>query len=156
LDQLFDRITTNPATWREDGLLVVRRRVDPEGELHGCKLRCSEEICKGQELSAFLNEHEEYEKVVYIGDGSNDFCPVVRLRESVIAHSTNTITLTLPFFQTRYGVGPHGKGTTEANYEGRRESGSQVRSGLLGRCLGGGGGFCQAVDYTSMQDLAIE
>jgi Putative Phosphatase len=126
LDQLFDRITTNPATWREDGLLVVRRRVDPEGEQHSCKVGCSPNMCKGEELSAFLKEHGEYEKVVYIGDGSNDFCPVVRLRESVIAHFTNTTILTSPFFQTGYGAGSHRQGTTEANYEGRRERGSQM------------------------------
>jgi pyridoxal phosphate phosphatase PHOSPHO2 len=81
LSQLFDRITTNPATWKDDGLLEVRRRVDPEGDQHNCKVGCSPNMCKGEELSAFLKEHEEYEKVVYIGDGSNDFCPVVRLRE---------------------------------------------------------------------------
>jgi hypothetical protein len=63
-------------------------------------------MCKGKELSAFLKEHEEYEKVVYIGDGSNDFCPVVRLRESVIAHSTDTTILTSPFLPGRIWCWP--------------------------------------------------
>ncbi|CAG7850915.1 SubName: Full=Uncharacterized protein {ECO:0000313/EMBL:CCA72016.1} [Serendipita indica DSM 11827] len=81
LDTLFDRITTNPAEWTDDGLLVVRRKVDPNGPQHSCKVGCSPNMCKGEELTAFLAEHEEYDKVVYIGDGSNDFCPVVRLRK---------------------------------------------------------------------------
>ncbi|KAG8823007.1 hypothetical protein FRC19_004815 [Serendipita sp. 401] len=81
LDDLFYKITTNPAEWREDGLLVVRRRVDPTGPQHTCTVGCSPNMCKGEELTAFLVEHGEYDKVVYIGDGSNDFCPVVRLRE---------------------------------------------------------------------------
>jgi pyridoxal phosphate phosphatase PHOSPHO2 len=41
-------------------------------------------MCKGEELSAFLEEHGDYDQVIYVGDGSNDFCPVVRLREYVI------------------------------------------------------------------------
>jgi len=38
-------------------------------------------MCKGEELEAFLNDKEPFEKVIYIGDGSNDFCPILRLRE---------------------------------------------------------------------------
>ena len=35
----------------------------------------------GEELMAFLERHApEYDRVVYVGDGSNDFCPVLRLR----------------------------------------------------------------------------
>lgn len=78
---IFDRVTTNPATWEDNDLLVVRRRIDPNGDQHTCQVGCSPNMCKGDELAAFLKEHGEYEKVIYIGDGSNDFCPVVRLRE---------------------------------------------------------------------------
>ena len=35
----------------------------------------------GDELDAFLKEHGPYDRVIYVGDGSNDFCPVIRLRE---------------------------------------------------------------------------
>jgi pyridoxal phosphate phosphatase PHOSPHO2 len=41
-------------------------------------------MCKGEELSAFLEEHGDYDQVIYVGDGSNDFCPVLRLREYVV------------------------------------------------------------------------
>ncbi|PVG01207.1 hypothetical protein CPB86DRAFT_699888 [Serendipita vermifera] len=81
LDDLFYRITTNPAEWQDDGLLVVRRRIDPNGPQHSCTVGCSPNMCKGEELSAFLNEHSEYDQVIYVGDGSNDFCPVLRLRK---------------------------------------------------------------------------
>ena len=41
----------------------------------------------GQELDAFLARHRErdYTRVVYVGDGANDFCPVEQLREQDVA-----------------------------------------------------------------------
>lgn len=44
---LFDEVITNPASFREDGLLELRRRVDPNGPQHGCKVGCSPNMCKG-------------------------------------------------------------------------------------------------------------
>lgn len=83
LEYIFDRVTTNPAQWKDGGLLEVRRRIDPHGPQHSCQVGCSPNMCKGEELSAFLKEHGDYDKVIYIGDGSNDFCPILRLRECV-------------------------------------------------------------------------
>jgi len=80
LGGIFDTIVTNPAEWRGDGLLVVRRRVDPEGPQHSCRVGCSPNMCKGEELEAFLKDKEPFDKMIYIGDGSNDFCPILRLR----------------------------------------------------------------------------
>jgi pyridoxal phosphate phosphatase PHOSPHO2 len=35
----------------------------------------------GEELDAFLKRHTpDFDRVIYVGDGSNDFCPVLRLR----------------------------------------------------------------------------
>lgn len=35
----------------------------------------------GQELSAYLSrQSNRFDRIVYIGDGSNDYCPIVRLR----------------------------------------------------------------------------
>lgn len=45
-------------------------------------------MCKGEELDAFLERHggrSAYDRIVYVGDGGNDFCPVLRLRESDLA-----------------------------------------------------------------------
>ncbi|RDB24919.1 Inorganic pyrophosphatase 1 [Hypsizygus marmoreus] len=81
LHDLFDEIITNPAEWDESGLLKVRRRVDPSGPQHGCTVGCSANMCKGEELEAFLARNTtKYDRIVYVGDGSNDFCPILRLR----------------------------------------------------------------------------
>ncbi|KAF4620630.1 hypothetical protein D9613_000433 [Agrocybe pediades] len=81
LEDLFDEIITNPAEWDPSGLLKLRRRVDPEGPQHSCKVGCSPNMCKGEELEAFLaRKGVEYDHIAYVGDGSNDFCPILRLR----------------------------------------------------------------------------
>jgi len=42
-------------------------------------------MCKGQELTRYLDAHRqsdntEFDRIIYVGDGSNDFCPVLCLR----------------------------------------------------------------------------
>ncbi|OJT15761.1 Inorganic pyrophosphatase 1 [Trametes pubescens] len=82
LDALFDEIVTNPAEWDPSGLLKLRRRVDPSGPQHACKVGCSPNMCKGDELTAFLERHQpDFDRIVYVGDGSNDLCPVLRMRK---------------------------------------------------------------------------
>jgi hypothetical protein len=40
-------------------------------------------LLPGEELDAYLKRHlPAYDSVIYVGDGSNDFCPVLRLRRS--------------------------------------------------------------------------
>lgn len=81
LVELFTEIVTNPAEWDESGLLELRRRVDPAGVQHGCKVGCSANMCKGEELKAFFERHKpEFDQVIYVGDGGNDYCPTLRLR----------------------------------------------------------------------------
>lgn len=81
LDTLFDEIITNPAEWDASGLLKLRRRIDPDGPQHQCTVGCSPNMCKGDELTAFLERQQHsFDRVIYVGDGSNDFCPVLRLR----------------------------------------------------------------------------
>lgn len=48
LQDLFDSIITNPAEWTPDGLLKLRRKVDPNGPQHSCKVGCSPNMCKGE------------------------------------------------------------------------------------------------------------
>jgi pyridoxal phosphate phosphatase PHOSPHO2 len=41
-------------------------------------------MCKGDELDKWLASNgglEAFEKVVYVGDGGNDFCPLLRMRK---------------------------------------------------------------------------
>jgi pyridoxal phosphate phosphatase PHOSPHO2 len=45
-------------------------------------------MCKGAELEAFMQRHggwEAFDRVVYVGDGGNDFCPLLRLRKQDVA-----------------------------------------------------------------------
>ncbi|OBZ67166.1 Inorganic pyrophosphatase 1 [Grifola frondosa] len=77
LENLFNEIITNPAEWDASGLLKLRRRIDPNGPQHQCKAGCSPNMCKGDELEAFLQRHPAFDRVIYVGDGSNDFCPVM-------------------------------------------------------------------------------
>ncbi|KAJ3519774.1 hypothetical protein NMY22_g13045 [Coprinellus aureogranulatus] len=81
LTHIFSEIITNPAEW-EGELLKLRRRIDPSGPQHSCTVGCSPNMCKGEELDAFLSRNgQEYDRIVYVGDGSNDFCPILRMRE---------------------------------------------------------------------------
>jgi len=83
-ENLFTEIITNPAEW--DGeLLKLRRRVDPSGPQHSCKVGCSPNMCKGEELTSFLERHgQTFDRMIYVGDGSNDFCPILRFRSQDI------------------------------------------------------------------------
>jgi len=87
LTDIFDEIITNPATWTDDGLLKIRRRIDPDGPQHNCTVGCSPNMCKGEELEAFIaRTGRKFDRVVYVGDGSNDFCPILRMGSSDIAY----------------------------------------------------------------------
>jgi pyridoxal phosphate phosphatase PHOSPHO2 len=40
-------------------------------------------MCKGAELDAYLDAQggrDKFEKIVYVGDGGNDFCPLLRMK----------------------------------------------------------------------------
>ncbi|EJD52395.1 hypothetical protein AURDEDRAFT_81973 [Auricularia subglabra TFB-10046 SS5] len=85
LADLYDETITNPAHWDDNGTLHVRRRVDPNGPQHSCTVGCKPNMCKGEELTNFLARRGEFDRMMYLGDGSNDFCPVLRLRSQDIA-----------------------------------------------------------------------
>lgn len=89
LGSLFDEIVTNPAAFNDDGALILKRRVLATDEKqHGCKVGCSANMCKGAELEAFLERNggrETFERIIYVGDGGNDFCPVLRLGTGDVA-----------------------------------------------------------------------
>ncbi|WFD00861.1 pyridoxal phosphatase [Malassezia yamatoensis] len=84
---LFKEVITNPAHFEPSGLLRLRRRIAPDQVQHACKVGCSANMCKGDELKAFLNRHttESYERIIYVGDGGNDYCPVLRLNKNDMA-----------------------------------------------------------------------
>ncbi|KAF9977749.1 hypothetical protein BGZ73_004973 [Actinomortierella ambigua] len=95
---LFDRIITNPAYWNppDEERLVIRRLIGADQPPHQCPLGiCSLNICKGQELDAILAEYIQQQhksiqmadgtmaivhpRLLYVGDGRNDYCPSLRL-----------------------------------------------------------------------------
>ncbi|KAI5479541.1 hypothetical protein MNV49_003483 [Pseudohyphozyma bogoriensis] len=88
MSDFFHSIITNPASFADSGLLQLNRRVSPEGVQHGCKVGCSANMCKGKELDEFIVAQggwDKFDRIVYVGDGGNDFCPVLRLRTQDVA-----------------------------------------------------------------------
>jgi pyridoxal phosphate phosphatase PHOSPHO2 len=46
-------------------------------------------MCKGDELDAYLAKKggkDTYGKIAYVGDGGNDFCPLLRMRKGDVAY----------------------------------------------------------------------
>ncbi|KAF9222740.1 hypothetical protein BS17DRAFT_783314 [Gyrodon lividus] len=82
----FNDIVTNPADFSvptNPNLLVLHKRVGPEDPPHGCHVGCEDNMCKGKELAEYLDRQREqgvrFDRVIYVGDGSNDFCAVLRM-----------------------------------------------------------------------------
>eukprot|EP00127_Corallochytrium_limacisporum_P006381 Clim_evm92s225 gene=Clim_evmTU92s225 len=71
-------IHTNP-TYDRDGLMRVKP-YQPYDKPHGCD-RCNANMCKGLIMQDKL-QFEDYDHTIYIGDGRNDLCPILRLRSS--------------------------------------------------------------------------
>ncbi|NXR83683.1 PHOP1 phosphatase, partial [Pycnonotus jocosus] len=80
---LFRKIFSNPASVDGRGVLVL-------GPYHSHRCpRCPPNMCKGKILSEYLEqrarEDVEFQRVFYVGDGANDFCPAGILREEDVA-----------------------------------------------------------------------
>lgn len=88
LDTLFDEIVTNPAAFNEHGALILQRRILATDTQHTCNVGCSANMCKGAELDAFLHRNggrTAFDRIIYVGDGGNDYCPVLRLGANDVA-----------------------------------------------------------------------
>ncbi|CAM0142300.1 hypothetical protein VKS41_002216 [Umbelopsis sp. WA50703] len=75
----IDKIVTNPGRFAEDGKLVVERLIAKDGPQHNCSNGCAANICKGRELTKFLEEAGPFKRIMYVGDGKNDYCPATLL-----------------------------------------------------------------------------
>ncbi|KAF4801047.1 Phosphoethanolamine/phosphocholine phosphatase [Turdus rufiventris] len=80
---LFRKIFSNPAGIDRRGFLTL-------GPYHSHKCqRCPANMCKRKILCEYLQERArqdvEFQKVLYVGDGANDFCPSGVLREADVA-----------------------------------------------------------------------
>ncbi|KAL1918992.1 uncharacterized protein VTP21DRAFT_2373 [Calcarisporiella thermophila] len=76
----FTKIITNPAGYNENGRLCVRRYIGLNDKPHNCKSLCKVNLCKGIELEKYINNKAPFDRIMYVGDGMNDFCPATRLR----------------------------------------------------------------------------
>ncbi|GAB0491992.1 hypothetical protein MMPV_003250 [Pyropia vietnamensis] len=84
VDMLFTAgvATNGAAVSAQGGLVVVPYSAGRPP--HGCG-RCPPNICKGAVVTELLRARPNVRQVVYVGDGSNDVCPVLRLGEADIA-----------------------------------------------------------------------
>jgi 2,3-diketo-5-methylthio-1-phosphopentane phosphatase len=78
LGQHVSEVITNPASF-ENGRsrLHVRPYHAEDGEPHGCEW-CPSNMCKGRIVDE-LRRAQPYSSVLYVGDGSGDFCAATRL-----------------------------------------------------------------------------
>ncbi|XP_054290964.1 probable phosphatase phospho2 isoform X1 [Macrosteles quadrilineatus] len=92
LDEYIARVFTNPASFNEDGLLLIK----PYHEQDSCKLS-TRNLCKGAILEAYIKERQEeevlFDMVAYVGDGQNDLCPALRLSKDDVVFPRIGFTL---------------------------------------------------------------
>lgn len=79
IDEFIKKIYTNHAQFNDENVL----KIQPYHHQTECKLS-TENLCKGGILEEYVRTELEqknviYTKIFYIGDGSNDICPILRL-----------------------------------------------------------------------------
>lgn len=84
MSKYFHSIFTNPAKYNKNDLIEITGY----HEQHVCKLS-TVNLCKGMIMEDFVKEQAkqniDYESILYVGDGKNDFCPILRLTSNDIA-----------------------------------------------------------------------
>ncbi|KAF7212722.1 pyridoxal phosphate phosphatase PHOSPHO2 [Nothobranchius furzeri] len=80
LQSAVDQVFSNPARFNESGWMEVQHY-----HSHDCN-KCPVNLCKRKVLELYLSEKTaggtDYERIFYVGDGGNDFCPTSCLREN--------------------------------------------------------------------------
>ncbi|XP_017284913.1 probable phosphatase phospho1 isoform X2 [Kryptolebias marmoratus] len=76
--QVFHRIFSNPATFNRNGQLILR-----PFHSHDCP-RCPVNMCKQAVVRDYVTHRTQergrpFQRVFYVGDGANDFCPALTL-----------------------------------------------------------------------------
>ncbi|KAK3220165.1 hypothetical protein Dsin_014135 [Dipteronia sinensis] len=83
LKDYFSEINTNPSFVDEEGRLRILPYHDFTTSSHGCCL-CPPNMCKGliiERIQASLAKEGDKKKMIYLGDGSGDYCPSLKLKE---------------------------------------------------------------------------
>ncbi|TKY48241.1 Inorganic pyrophosphatase 2 [Spatholobus suberectus] len=80
--ECFSEINTNPGCVNEEGRLRILPYHDFNKSPHGCCL-CPPNMCKGLIIERIQNSVSEAEnkRYIYLGDGSGDYCPSLRLKD---------------------------------------------------------------------------
>ncbi|XP_069490501.1 phosphoethanolamine/phosphocholine phosphatase [Ambystoma mexicanum] len=80
---LFRKIFSNPSNFDNRGYLTLAPY-----HSHSCP-QCPANMCKRKILSEYLSERSQqgvkFEKLFYVGDGANDFCPSILLTSTDVA-----------------------------------------------------------------------
>jgi pyridoxal phosphate phosphatase PHOSPHO2 len=77
LSSVFSQIFCQNSQLDEDCLISIRQFHN-----HDCRL-CNSSQCKGTILREYLeNRKNQIDKVVYVGDGENDYCPALSLNDN--------------------------------------------------------------------------
>lgn len=83
LSHTVKKIFSNPATIEEEMLKIKMYHLQDY-----CKLS-SKNLCKGQILDDYISKRSlegiNFERIIYVGDGRNDLCPILRLSEKDLA-----------------------------------------------------------------------
>ena len=80
LQHHFKKVFTNPAKFNEEGCLTI----EMYHHQNWCTLS-TKNLCKGHILANYIKSREKenvtFSNIAYVGDGTNDFCPSLRLQE---------------------------------------------------------------------------
>ncbi|XP_070582326.1 phosphoethanolamine/phosphocholine phosphatase isoform X1 [Erythrolamprus reginae] len=80
---LFRKIFSNPSSFDKTGYFVLGPY-----HSHNCP-RCPLNMCKQKILVEYLEERaqegRQFERIFYVGDGANDFCPSMAMKSSDVA-----------------------------------------------------------------------
>ena len=109
------------------------RRICAKVSVSAIKRTCPTKLlCAGEELEAFIaRTGRKFDRVVYVGDGSNDFCPILRMGRFV-AGNKNSCTSSYAFPPAP--ISPTSEGTEGLNCASRRVSQALLKLSLkLGR-----------------------
>ncbi|KAH7565450.1 hypothetical protein JRO89_XS09G0208400 [Xanthoceras sorbifolium] len=83
LKDYFSEINTNPSFVDEQGRLRILPYHDFTKSSHGCTI-CPPNMCKGliiERIQASLAKEGQKKRIIYLGDGSGDYCPSLKLKE---------------------------------------------------------------------------
>ncbi|KAJ7963185.1 Inorganic pyrophosphatase [Quillaja saponaria] len=93
LDDYFSEIDANPSYVNEEGRLRISPYHNFVTSPHGCSL-CPPNMCKGVVLERIQRSvGKEGKRIIYLGDGSNDYCPSLKLKESDYVMPRKNFTL---------------------------------------------------------------